>query len=71
MTNNDLFDNFWGDFATGVVVTIIATRLVNKTEDGNNKNKNEKSKNGMRIKKPRVRIKKSRIRMSKRRDSGF
>src|SRR6266498_3949513 len=36
MTDYDPFNDFWGDFITGVGVAMIATRISGKAEDGNN-----------------------------------
>ena len=40
MTDYDPYDDFWGDFLTGIVVAIIATRISDKTKDKNDNNDN-------------------------------
>ncbi|GBC27910.2 hypothetical protein GLOIN_2v1571440 [Rhizophagus irregularis DAOM 181602=DAOM 197198] len=44
MTDYDPYNDFWGDFLTGVVVTIIATRISDKTKDENDGCNNKKTK---------------------------
>ncbi|PKY56188.1 hypothetical protein RhiirA4_476283 [Rhizophagus irregularis] len=44
MTDYDPYNDFWGDFLTGVVVTIIATRISDKTKDENDGYNNKKTK---------------------------